>query len=234
MVGIRFFSYFVFITVIAGEMIRLDKNEKKPTHPKLASFSQNAHLRPTKCQVCRVLVTELMIELNKTANVKDTLHLTNRLDGDETEDSQKAINYQRSEIRLMESLEHVCKNTRNYKAIAGPDFPYLKGVKSMFQTELENMMGKSGLKLQLDAPKDIVDDPTLEVKRLEAFCNQMIETNEEDIEDWYMNHQEKDPIDYVCKTRILKEKDTECLRASTEVPDFATKPLPEKVSREEL
>ena len=41
----------------------------------------------------------------------------------------------------------------------------------MFQTELENMMGKSGLKLQLDAPKDIVDDPTLEVKRLEAFVS---------------------------------------------------------------
>ena len=32
-------------------------------------------------------------------------------------------------------------------------------------------MGQSGLKLQLDAPKDIVDDPTLEVKRLEAFVS---------------------------------------------------------------
>lgn len=42
-------------------------------------------------------------------------------------------------------------------------------VKSMFQSELEKMMGKSGLKLQLDAPRDIVDDPTLEVRRLEAF-----------------------------------------------------------------
>ena len=36
----------------------------------------------------------------------------------------------------------------------------------------------------------------------------MIETNEEDIEEWYMNHQEKDPLDYVCKIKILKEKDT--------------------------
>ena len=41
----------------------------------------------------------------------------------------------------------------------------------MFQTELENMMGKSGLKLKLDAPQAIVDDPTLEVKRLEAFVS---------------------------------------------------------------
>ena len=44
-------------------------------------------------------------------------------------------------------------------------------VKSMFQTELENMMGKSGLKMKLDAPQDIVDDPTLEVKRLKAFVS---------------------------------------------------------------
>ena len=47
-------------------------------------------------------------------------------------------------------------------------------VKSMFQTELENMMGKSGLKLQLDAPKEIIDDPTLEVRRLEAFVSDKI------------------------------------------------------------
>lgn len=47
-------------------------------------------------------------------------------------------------------------------------------VKSMFQTELENMMGKSGLKLKLDAPQAIVDDPTLEVKRLEAFVSTVL------------------------------------------------------------
>ena len=32
-------------------------------------------------------------------------------------------------------------------------------------------MGQSGLKLKLDAPQAIVDDPTLEVKRLEAFVS---------------------------------------------------------------
>ena len=46
--------------------------------------------------VCRILVTELMIELNKTANVKDTLHLTNRLDDNEADNDQKAIDYQKS------------------------------------------------------------------------------------------------------------------------------------------
>ena len=34
----------------------------------------------------------------------------------------------------------------------------------------------------------------------------MIETNEEDIEEWYMHHIEEDPLDYICKNKVLKEK----------------------------
>ncbi len=44
-------------------------------------------------------------------------------------------------------------------------------VKSMFQTELENMMGKSGLKMKLDAPQDVINDPTMEIKRMHAFVS---------------------------------------------------------------
>ena len=44
-------------------------------------------------------------------------------------------------------------------------------VKSMFQSELENMMGKSGLKMKLDAPQDIVDDPTMEIRRLRSYVS---------------------------------------------------------------
>eukprot|EP00794_Sanderia_malayensis_P003223 gene3223-3701_t len=201
----------------------------KQTHPKLKEYNEKAHLRPTKCQVCRILVTELGVELNKTAKIKDTLHLSSRLDDDD--DESKKIVYHKSEIRLMEVLERVCENTKKYKSIAGPEFPYLTGVKSMFQTDLENMMGKSGLNMKLDAPQDVVDDPTMEIKRLFAFCNQMVEVNEEDIENWYMNHAGKDPLDFICAEKVLKGKDTDCLRASTEVPDYATKPLPDNGKR---
>ena len=33
------------------------------------------------------------------------------------------------EMRLMDILEYVCKNVYNYRSIAGPEFPYLKGGK---------------------------------------------------------------------------------------------------------
>lgn len=212
------------------------KNTTEEQHPKIRLYNKNAYLRPTKCQVCRILVTELMVELNRTANNRDVLHLSSRLDEDGDEYG-KTIDYSKSEIRLMDSIEKVCGNTAKYKSIAGPDFPYLTGVKSMFQSELENMMGKSGLKMKLDAPQDIVDDPTMEIRRLRSYCNQMIETNEEDIEEWYMKHSGENPLDYICAERVLKGKDTDCLRASTVVPDFAPKPVPDdnkRIARGEL
>ena len=50
MAGIRIL-YFIFISVVAGKLLKgSDEEDKKPVHPKLASFSKNAHLRPTKCQ----------------------------------------------------------------------------------------------------------------------------------------------------------------------------------------
>ena len=44
----------------------------------------------------------------------------------------------------------------------------------MFQTELENMMGNKALKMQLDAPQAIIDDPTLEIRRLGSFVSMLV------------------------------------------------------------
>ena len=39
----------------------------------------------------------------------------------------------------------------------------------------------------------------------------MLEAAEEDIEDWYYNHQEQDIQEFLCRDRILKAGDQECL-----------------------
>ena len=36
----------------------------------------------------------------------------------------------------------------------------------------------------------------------------MIENHEEDIEDWYMNNYEEDPLHYICGEKVLKGSDT--------------------------
>jgi hypothetical protein len=40
----------------------------------------------------------------------------------------------------------------------------------------------------------------------------LLERHEEDIEEWYNHHQADAPlIDYLCRDRVLKKKDSECL-----------------------
>ncbi|XP_065666443.1 protein canopy 4 isoform X2 [Hydra vulgaris] len=201
---------------------------EKKKHPKIEEYSRNAHLRPTKCQVCRVLSEELLIEVQRSSSNNQELWLTNRLDGEDNDDEKKGkkISYKTSELRLMDILDRVCNNVYDYRSIAGPDFPYIKGVKSMFRQHLEDMMGQHKLSVKLDAPEELVEDPTYELRRMQYKCNQMIEEFEDDIYDWYLKNQSENPLEFICADKVLTSKEQDCLYASTEVPDFATQPKP--------
>jgi len=203
--------------------IKNDVKQKEAT----GNFSKDANLRPTKCQVCRVLAQELLVELNNTKDIKKTYSLMNQLDENSALYKQKTIDYKHSEIRLMDILETVCKNAYNYRSVTGPPFPYLKGVKSLFRQSLEDSIQQHGLTLKLDAPDELVEDPTSELRRLFYSCSQMVEMYEDDITDWYMNKQDSDPLEYICAERILDTKDLDCLTASTETPEGLTAPRPQ-------
>lgn len=190
-------------------------------------FGKDALERPNKCQVCRVLAQELVVELNSTKDIKKTYSLMNNLDGNTELYKKKSIDYKHSEIRLMDILDSVCKNVYNYRTVQGPAFPYLKGVKSMFRQSLEDSIKDHGLSLQLDAPDELVEDPTSELRRMFYQCNQMIEIHEDDITDWYMHKQDDNPIEYLCGERILDSNEASCLYASTEVPEGHA--VPQKV-----
>merc|ERR1711937_392176 len=114
-----------------------EKDKEISKHPKIKEFAENSHMRPSKCHVCRVLAEELHVELNKTKDSKQNVWVTNRLDED---DQTKRIEYKNSIMRIEDIMETVCKNTQNYRSIAGPEFPYLKNVKSMFRQQLEEML----------------------------------------------------------------------------------------------
>jgi len=202
------------------------KDKEIAQHPKIKAFAANAHMRPSKCHVCRVLAEELHVELNKTKNSKQSVWVTNRLDED---DKSKKIEYKNSIMRIEEVMESVCTNTQTYRSIAGPEFPYLKNVKSMFRQQLEEMMGNQNLALKLNAPEELVEDPTMEVRRLHAMCQSMVEDHEDDIMEWYKNHQQINLLDHLCKDIVLQDADSSCLRASTDIPSYAKAPLPADV-----
>jgi len=55
------------------------------------------------------------------------------------------------------------------------------------------------------------DEPSAEVTQMKKTCETMLEAAEEDIEDWYFNHQDQDIQNFICRDRILKNSDQECL-----------------------
>lgn len=79
-----------------------------------------------------------------------------------------------------------------------------------FQT-LHGLVNK-GVKVELGIPYELWDKPSAEVTQLKTQCETLLERHEEDIEEWYNNHQADAPlIDFLCRDRVLKKKDAECL-----------------------
>jgi len=207
-----------FPSIIEEEAQKIKKADNQKTHPKILEFNKNSQNRPTKCQVCRIMVHEIELELNKTKNSKQKIRFSNSLDGRKKEN----LSYKTSELRLMDVLDMVCGNVDYYRVIAGPQFPYLRNVKSMYRIELEKAMKESGVGLTLDAPPQTVDDPTAEIKRLHFECVQMVEEHEEEILEWFKTNQDIPPIDYICRERVLQHGTKDCLNATTESPEWGS------------
>lgn len=79
-----------------------------------------------------------------------------------------------------------------------------------FQT-LHGLVDK-GVKVELGIPYELWDKPSAEVTQLKTQCETLLERHEEDIENWYNNHQNDAPlIDFLCRDIVLSKKDAECL-----------------------
>jgi len=193
-------------------------------------FGKDTANRPTKCQICRILSHELLVEMNRTSDIKKSYFATSRIDWTEVRvnerEQKNKIDYQRSEIRLLDVLDTVCNNVYNYRAVVGPAFPYLRGVQSVLEQALNSLADSAGLPLRTDAPAEALNDPTSEIKRMFYGCQHMVEKYEDHITEWYMGSQEEDPLEYLCAHRVLKSRDQGCLHASTEIPAGFTKPQP--------
>jgi protein canopy 3/4 len=69
-----------------------------------------------------------------------------------------------------------------------------------------------GVKVDLGIPRELWDDPSAEVTEMKRQCESLVERHEADIEEWYESHQEEiSLIDFLCRDRVLKKKDSGCL-----------------------
>ncbi|CAF4038297.1 unnamed protein product, partial [Rotaria magnacalcarata] len=127
----------------------------------------------------------------------------------------KRTKYSESETRLIETLENVCDRFLKYNVHAerSGSLRYARGRSQTMET-LWNLRNK-GVKVVLDVPDTMWDAPSAEITQLKKYCEEMVEEQEENIEQWYFDKQVRNEIPlekYLCEDRVLKNRDSSCLR----------------------
>lgn len=122
------------------------------------------------------------------------------------------MKYVASQLRLIESTENVCDLVLEYEMHKErkDSTRFAKGRSQTFTT-LEGLRDR-GVKVELGFPDELWDKPSAEITELKNRCESLLERHEKVIEDWYFKDQETGPlIDYLCRDRVLSEKDSACL-----------------------
>ncbi|XP_076765907.1 FGF signaling regulator protein canopy b [Xylocopa sonorina] len=167
-----------------------------------------------KCEVCKVVATELEAKLDETGKTHDVLEIGYSVDD---VSPKRKKEYKKSELRLVESMEDLCERILEYNIHKerSDSTRFAKGMSQTFKT-LHELVNK-GVKVELGMPYELWDKPSVEITTLKSQCEDLLENHESDIEDWYHNHQGKIPlIRYLCSERALKGDDDSCLKEKGE------------------
>lgn len=162
-----------------------------------------------RCEVCKILATELQERLEETGKSSDVIETGYAVDDVKP---KKKKEYKKSELRLVESIDGVCERILQYNIHKEREDStrFAKGMSQTFQT-LHGLVDK-GVKVELGIPYELWDKPSAEITNMKTQCESLLEENEGDIEEWYFNYQgEKSLKTYLCEERALKNMDTSCL-----------------------
>ncbi|XKL69119.1 hypothetical protein PGB90_006888 [Kerria lacca] len=162
-----------------------------------------------KCETCKILAIELENRLQETGKTSDVLEIGYSVDDVKP---KKKKEYRKSELRLVESLDGVCEKILEYNIHKErqDSTRFAKGMSQTFQT-LHGLVDK-GVKVELGIPYELWDKPSVEITNMKTQCENLIETHESDIEEWYFNYQNKVSLtSYLCSERALKNLDDSCL-----------------------
>lgn len=168
-----------------------------------------------RCEVCKILATELQGRLEETGKVHDIIEIGYSLDDVQP---KKRTKYEKSELRLIESLEGVCEKILEYNIHKErtDSTRFAKGMSETFRT-LHGLVDK-GVKVDLGIPLELWDKPSAEITNMKTQCESLLEENEEAIEDWYWNHQkDADLMLHLCTKNALKGTDDSCLNEKLNV-----------------
>jgi len=177
-----------------------------------AQTSEKGIVHADRCEVCKFMARELQDSLTETGKNKEKIML-GRAQFNLNTKNAKIITYSKSETRLIESIEEVCKGILKYNMHKEREGSrrFEKGMSTTFKT-LHGLVDR-GVKVELGIPEDLWDEPSAEVTQMKRQCDRYIELYEEDIESWYFDetHFDKSLVDYLCKEKILTKEESTCL-----------------------
>ncbi|XP_030029693.1 protein canopy homolog 3 [Manduca sexta] len=167
-----------------------------------------------RCEVCKILATELQNRLEETGKIHEVIEIGYSLDDVQP---KKKTKYQKSELRLIESLEGVCDKILEYNIHKErqDSTRFAKGMSQTFKT-LHGLVDK-GVKVDLGIPYELWDKPSAEITHMKTQCESLLEENESAVEDWYWNHQGvTDLMLHLCTKHALLGTDDSCLHEKDE------------------
>ena len=165
------------------------------------------------CEVCKIVSVEFTTLLAESASKHGVVETGYSIDR-----KKKKTKYVKSELRLVETLEELCGKLWDYRIHKERNdwTRFARGTSETFKA-LEGLVDK-GVKVDIGIPKELWGQPSAEVTHLKTQCEQLLEEHEEDIEDWYFKHQEKQSLeDYLCRKKALRTKDKSCLDVKGEI-----------------
>ncbi|XP_053203280.1 protein canopy homolog 4-like [Panonychus citri] len=161
----------------------------------------------SQCEACKYFVLELEERLKETGKSHDVIEVGYSLDSKQ----KKRKKYQQSELRLVESLDGICERLLEYNIHKErkDSTRFAKGMSQTFQT-LHGLVDK-GVKVDLGIPFELWDKPSAEVTNLKTQCELLLERHEDDVENWYWNHQDESLQKFLCIDRALRKGDSSCI-----------------------
>jgi hypothetical protein len=117
-----------------------------------------------RCEVCKILATELESRLNETGKTHGILEFGYALDDMKP---RRMTKYQKSELCLVESLDDICEKVIQYNIHKErkDSTRFDKGMSQTFQT-LHGLVNK-GVKVELGIPYELWDKPSAEITKHE-------------------------------------------------------------------
>ncbi|XP_068248402.1 protein canopy 4 [Palaemon carinicauda] len=153
----------------------------------------------TDCEVCKLVTKEVGERLQSTDS-SDVIETGYNIDG-----KKKKTKYNKSELRLVETLEEVCSGMLDYRIHKErkDSTRFAKKMSQTFQT-LHGLVNK-GVKVDLGMPYELWDEPSAEISHLKIQCERFIEDHEDRITEWYFGDQRNGLKEAVCN-KVIREK----------------------------